>query len=454
VRAPTDEADLVRTGAPRGPAAAEALWDAHGPGAFAFCQRLLADAGAAADAAQDAFLLAVAEPPDLAFRLALLRAARTTSFELLGGRSRAVAPRARGVLSAAAARLRPQQRAALALTGLEGLSYADTAVVLGIAPQFVPALLARARLRLHDELHGTALAAAAVASPDCEDVLPLLAAAGDGELAPADAAWADPHVERCATCRRTIRALRAAAATYAAWSPAPAPTWLRDATLAELGAGEPAIASARRPALSASLVSVTLVTAASAALLVVGARSLRGDEVSLGGARLAGAGSNMPIATLAAGPAGVGHRARRAGAAARKAPTVRARARRSTVVPVVKPSAAGRPANAPRRVSRDELTPARRPAGGAPVSDVSAPPAPAPAGADMPAADAPAAPDTGPTPVPATAAASASAPLADPRPAQSAAALPAPKAVVTPPPPVPVGQVQDAGPPPCGGRGG
>ena len=105
-----------------------------------------------------------------------------------GGRGRAPS------LSAAAARLRPQQRAALALSGLEGLSYAEIATVLGIGVEGVGALLARAPLP-YDELHGTALAGAAVRSPDCEDVVPLGAAAADGELGAAHAAWAAPHVE-------------------------------------------------------------------------------------------------------------------------------------------------------------------------------------------------------------------------------------------------------------------
>ena len=92
--------------------------------------------------------------------------------------------------------------------------------MLGIGAEAVGALLARARLRLHDELHGTALAAAAVRSPDCEDVLAAAGAASDGELGAAEPGWADPHVERCPTCPRTRRAMDEAAATYAAWSPA------------------------------------------------------------------------------------------------------------------------------------------------------------------------------------------------------------------------------------------
>ena len=169
MRVPSGEPELVRAGAAGDPAALAALWDAYGARVFAFCQRVLGRADAAADAAQDAFLLAHAELGSLArtgesFGTAVFRAARTTSHDLLardraaGGARRGPAP----TLSAAAARLRPQQRAAVALSGLERLRYAEIAAVLGIGTEAVGAVLARARLRLHDELHGSALAAAAV----------------------------------------------------------------------------------------------------------------------------------------------------------------------------------------------------------------------------------------------------------------------------------------------------
>jgi DNA-directed RNA polymerase specialized sigma24 family protein len=447
VRAPTDDGELVRAGPLRDPVAADALWDAYGPGAFAFCHRLLGDVGAAADATQDAFLLAHAERlerPEPGFGLALLRAARTTSFELLGGRARSVEPHVRGILSAAAARLRPQQRAALALAGLQGLSHADIAAVLGIAREAVPALLARARLRLHDEMHGTALAAAAVASPDCEDVLPLLASAEDGELEPGDAAWADPHVARCPTCPRTIRAMRGAAATYAAWSPAAMPSWLRAATLAEVGTQEPpSMAPARRAALPAALVSATLATAASTALLVGGARSLPPDEASLGGARLPEAARSVEMAAIARAPlAGAGHRRSRGTAVA---------ARRSAREPIraasVVPPASARSAPAPRSVSRLEPTPTRRPPSAPPAPDVEAPVAPVPVSADVPTDEPPAAPA-----VAVAASAPASPAPGEPAPQQAAATLPAPKTVVTPPPQAPAGD--DDGRAPCGASDG
>ena len=253
MRSPRDEPELVRAAAAGSPAAVDALWDAYGARVFAFCQRVLGHARLAADAAQDAFLLAHAQLARLdragaGFGTELFGAARRTSGELLARAPLAAAPRDRGGLSSAAARLRPPQRGALALASLEGLSHAEIAVVLEIEAAAVPALLARARLRLYDELHGSAVAAAAVRSPDCEDVLPVLAAAADGELVGADATWADPHVTRCAACPRTIRAMAVAAATYAAWSPASPPSWLRAATLADVGAETPAITPAATPA--------------------------------------------------------------------------------------------------------------------------------------------------------------------------------------------------------------
>lgn len=347
MRAPTDEAEL---------------WDAFGARVFAFCQRVLGDADLAADATQDAFLLAQAEAGD--FGRAVFRAARVTCFELLGRRREPDA--GRGHLSVAAARLRPQQRAALALGGLEAMTYAEVAAVLGVAPEGVPALFARARLRLHDELHGTALASAAVRSPDCEDVLPLLAAAVDGELQGADATWADPHVERCSMCPRSIRAMAEAVALYAAWSPAIPPVWLGAATLAEVEKDEAALVEAAPPrgrvpaAVSAALVGATLATAASATLLV--STGVRNDDTVAGGARLAAA---VPrVAVLA--PAREHHGGR---AAAKRARPRVAEAPPATAAPAPRPvhRVAPRPQHAPVRHQRTRPAPAPAPAPADPV---------------------------------------------------------------------------------------
>jgi RNA polymerase sigma-70 factor (ECF subfamily) len=427
VRAPRDEAELVQAAAAGEPAADAALWDEYGPRAFAFSHRVLGESMAAADAAQDAFLIAHAELPGMqrtgeAFGIVTLQAARRTSFEVLG-RRRPATPRGR--LSAATGRLRPQQRAALALSGLERLSYAEIAAVLGIDVEAVPALLARARLRLHDELHGTALAAAAVRSPDCEDVLPLLAAAADGELDPADAGWADPHVERCPTCVRTIRAMDEAAATYAAWSPAPSPAWLREATLADAATEEattaaPVGAGSVRAALPAALLGATCVTGAFAALLVGTARSLHDDGPAAGGARLPDGARSMHLAAASVA-APTSHRTRRphdAGGA--PGPTfVAARCAR----PVASSPAVERvspPAPHPRPQRK------RRPAAAPPA------PAPAPAASDV----APDEPSVEPEAATTTAVAATATPTVQTPPAPTA---PTKLDAATPPPPVPAG---------------
>jgi DNA-directed RNA polymerase specialized sigma24 family protein len=449
VRVPSGEPELVRAGAAGDPAALAALWDAYGARVFAFSQRVLGRADVAADAAQDAFLLAHAQLRSLAragesFGNAVFRAARTTSYDLrardraAGGGRRAAA----ASLSAAAARLRPQQRAALALSGLEGLRYAEIAAVLGIGTEAVGALLARARLRLHDELHGTALAAAAVRSPDCEDVLALLAAASDGELAAADAAWADPHVESCPTCPRTRRAMDEAAATYAAWSPAVPPSWLREATLAELGAEVPATAAlsaaagpvalagggaagarssaasrraggtwtAPRPRLTAVLLGACLLAVASAALALTVSGSLRQRDPLSGGVRLPDAAKSLRVAGVpatpsqrrAAGPKTRSSRRARATPRLRRVAFVAVRAVHRVPSAPLPSGTHGATGTAPRRPAvQPKRRPGSQPPPAAPAPAPPAPVAPAPVTADAPADELPGASPT-PAAAPAT----------------------------------------------------
>jgi hypothetical protein len=333
--------------------------------------------------------------------------------------ARAAAPRPS--LSAAAARLRPQQRAALALSGLEGLRYAEIAAVLGIGAEAVGAVLARARLRLHDELHGTALAAAAVRSPDCEDVIPLLAAAADGELGAADAGWADPHVESCPTCPRTRRAIGEAAATYAAWSPAIPPRgsgrrpWpssaCRRPAAAALAAGPVALAggaghasgaAAARgraggarsaPRLSAALIGGGLLAAASAALALTVSGSPRQREALSGEVRLPDVAKSLRVP-----PAPAEHRARAQRRAPRRASATRHPHRVVFVaVRAVQPAPSaslpggtrGATGSAPRRPHsrpkpRPPAAPAPAPAPASPAPATPVPVAPAPVTADAP----------------------------------------------------------------------
>jgi DNA-directed RNA polymerase specialized sigma24 family protein len=499
VRAPGNEAELVGAAAAGDPAAVAALWDAYGPRLFAFCHRLLGDPHAAADAAQDAFLLVQPQlgrlqREEIGVGDALFRAARTTSYELLS-RAPRDEPRAGVSLSAAAARLRPQQRAALALAGLERMSYRDIATVLDTSVESVPALLARARLRLLDELRGTALAAAAARTSACEEALPLLGAAADGEPQGADTAWAESHAAACETCPRSRRAMQEATATYAAWSPAAPPSWLRGATLAELGAdGAEASAAAPdpdsdsdlaapaaaawftpRPNLSAALMGSTLLIVAFGTLIAATIGPLRQGAPVLGGIELP---ASSPTVTVAATPPPAAP-ARAPGAPGRRGARSPRRSPSSTVSRVELVRSVGTaPAPVVRRPTAPRAPPARpaprqqrRPTGRRPsrkpTTPAPAPAAPAPTGAGdaTPGAGSPEAPTT------ATAASTSSAPPAAGSPGSPT--QPPPSAT---PPPVPIkhesGDDDDGddddhgddaghrqrgkgpGPPPCGDRDG
>jgi DNA-directed RNA polymerase specialized sigma24 family protein len=449
VRAPGDGSEKVRAAAAGDPAAAAALWDAHGPRLHNFCRRVLGDGDDAADAAQDAFLLALKEESAEDFGVVALRAARQTSFELLAA-GRGADPRPGTGLSAATGRLRPQQRAALALAS-QGLSYAELATVLGIGVEAVPALLARARLRLHDELHGTALAAAAVRSPDCEDVVPLLAAAADGQLDAVDAAWADPHVLRCPICPRTRRAMLEAAATYAAWSSAAPPSWLRAATLADVGAEAQGIAPvpvaagpppARRggrraagawatpkPGLPVALLGAMLLTAAFAALVLAATGALRQGDSVRGGAQMTEKPGSVQVASVPA-PRAQRPAARRAPRRAsphvrhvHKAP--RSHGRSTVAVAVVHRVPTRVPSPPPsHRVPARQQSPAARPKRTRKPRPTPAQPAP-----PTPAAPIPASPEAPADESPASAAADDAAPETPPATApQAAAPVSAPKA--------------------------
>jgi len=280
-----------------------------------------------------------------------------------------------------------------------------------------------------------------VRSPDCEDVLPLLAAAADGELDPADAAWADPHVERCPTCVRSIRAMDEAAATYAAWSPAAAPSWLRAATLADVGAATGSAPQATRPApartaLPAALLGATCVTGAFAALLVGTAQSLHEDGATAGGARLPDAAPSMHLAAASVDAPGRprARRVRREGGTRNSSFVVARVAESVSAAPVVTHALRPRPQRK------------RRPA----TATAPAAPAPTPAPVvldaepDEPLVEADAATTTA---VAATATPAAQTPPApDPPPATPPSRLD----VVNPPPPVPTSEDDRWAAGPCG----
>ena len=118
-------------------------------------------------------------------------------------------------------RLPERQREALALHGVERLSYEEIAVRMGTSSGSVAQLISRARINLYDELQGTVLASVAPPSPECEQALPLIAAREDGQLeaVSGDPAWLDAHLAGCERCRLGEEQMREADAVYRSRAP-------------------------------------------------------------------------------------------------------------------------------------------------------------------------------------------------------------------------------------------
>ncbi|MBA2440427.1 MAG: sigma-70 family RNA polymerase sigma factor, partial [Thermoleophilaceae bacterium] len=130
-------------------------------------------------------------------------------------------------------RLRPPQREVLALSELEGMSYDEIADVMDIDRDCVAEDLWRARIDLHDELRGRALASIAAASDECRRAMPLIAMRDDEQLDDGeDADWLLEHLAHCAGCRLGLDAMQEAGASYRAWAPVAVPPLLSEETMA------------------------------------------------------------------------------------------------------------------------------------------------------------------------------------------------------------------------------
>jgi hypothetical protein len=125
-------------------------------------------------------------------------------------------------LAAATARLAVEERAALALRDLLGLTHAEIARAMAIEPASVAALLARARLALRAARRGPLPAAG-----ECGErgrALELLARRQDGEaLSAGEEDWLVEHLFACEACTRAHAAMLEASACYATWAPDVAP---------------------------------------------------------------------------------------------------------------------------------------------------------------------------------------------------------------------------------------
>ena len=173
-----------------------------------------------------------------------------------------------GEVGAANQRVSPRQRMTLALRDLEGSPDDEIALALGADTATVGALVARARLRLRQELQLPRV------GDGCDDRMAELSAYADGTLPHDGRAGLETHLADCPSCRAALFALREAVVRYRAL-PVPAPPGeLRSRMTVALGAvgfptrrpralmPDPAPAASGRPLAAA----VTM-----AALVIVGA---------------------------------------------------------------------------------------------------------------------------------------------------------------------------------------
>jgi RNA polymerase sigma-70 factor (ECF subfamily) len=270
-----EEARLARAAAAGDGSAFATLYQRYEGRAYNLAYRLSGSEADAAEATQDAFLKVMRRLPqlegrELAFGSYLFTATRHACYDLIEQRRRtqpseaipeAAMPVGAGgggaapdpgdpeddpdrklllesqqeEIRTANMRIPERQREALALRELEELSYDEIATIMEMNRNSVAQLISRARISLRDELRGTALASIAVASPQCERALPLIAMRDDGQLDPGgeDEAWLDAHLAGCERCRLGVEAMQEAGASYRAWAPIAVAPWLLEETMAK-----------------------------------------------------------------------------------------------------------------------------------------------------------------------------------------------------------------------------
>jgi DNA-directed RNA polymerase specialized sigma24 family protein len=256
----------------------ELLYASYEGGLYRFCHRLTGSDAAAAALVEATFVRALGTLPEgrldaLDVAAHLHATARALAYERhINGGPLWLDPAGGGEhaseVNAANQRLAPRQRMTLALRELERRSDAEIAVALGAEARAVPALVARARLRLRAEL-GLPPAVAG-----CRERLAAVSAYADDTLPEDRRAELEEHLVDCAACRAALFALEEAALRYGAL-PVPAPPGELTSRIAvALGAaGMPA----RRPRtgiadpVPASGGRQTVAAAAMAALVIIGA---------------------------------------------------------------------------------------------------------------------------------------------------------------------------------------
>ena len=275
-------------------AALEAAYDRHGGAILSFCRHMLGSPEEAEEAVQHSFAAAWADVQHnerpIRLRpwlyaiarnrcLSLLRSRRADAVELdedrvaTAGLSEEVAHRAD--LRALLADLRDlpdEQRAALVLSELEGLSHADVAEVLGRKEQEVKALVFRARSSLGEWRKAR--------ETPCQEVREQLSVLSGGSLR---RSWLRRHLQTCEGCREFRDQVKEQRQMMALLLPVAPTAGLKGGVLAAAGlgggaAGGGAVAGGLGAAALSSVGAKVAIVAVVAGGAVTAERTLDGSE--------------------------------------------------------------------------------------------------------------------------------------------------------------------------------
>jgi RNA polymerase sigma factor (sigma-70 family) len=247
-----DDAQLVRAATAGDRGAFAAIYDRYADRLHDFCWSVLRDRDEAADATQDAFLVAAERLGQLRdperLRPWLYAVARSQAMRRVRARSR-VAPEEqmtdlpdpssgpeqaaeradlRRLVWSAAAGLSERDRALLDLHLRHGLEGAELGEAMGVEPGHAYVLLSRLRDQVERSLG--ALLVARLGRDDCPELAGVLAG-WDGRFSPLIRKRVARHVDACAACGTRRRALASPLALLSAVPPLPAPVDLRSRVL-------------------------------------------------------------------------------------------------------------------------------------------------------------------------------------------------------------------------------
>jgi RNA polymerase sigma factor (sigma-70 family) len=250
-----DDAELVRAATAGDRGAFAAIYDRYADRLHDFCWSVLRDRDEAADATQDAFLVAAERLGQLRdperLRPWLYAVARSQALRRVRARSRlapeedmtdlpdtATGPEQaahhadlRELVWNAAAGLSERDRALLDLHLRHGLEGADLGEAIGVEPAHAYVLLTRLRDQVERSLG--ALLVARLGRDDCPDLARVLAD-WDGRFSPLIRKRVARHVDTCEICGTTRRKLASPLALLASVPPMPAPTELRGRVLEQV----------------------------------------------------------------------------------------------------------------------------------------------------------------------------------------------------------------------------